>query len=239
MILYVRHVAIEGSGTLGSFLAREGCPSRTVALDAGEPVPSSLEGIDLVVILGGPMNVYQEREYPFLRDELVFIERAMKAEVPTIGLCLGAQLIARAAGAKVYRAPEPEIGFYSLAVTPEGRRDPVIAGIPNPVELFEWHEDTFDLPRGAVLLLRGASCAHQAFRLGRAVYGFQCHMETTRAMARQWVDEYLVHDRARQMSLRDRLEGEFSEREEHLRLVNQRLYGNLLTMMGVGTGRSH
>ncbi len=110
MILIIKHIDIEGPGTFGDFLTTKGEPFRIVELGAGEKLPSNLDGIHAVVVLGGPMNVYEEDKYPFLKDENSFIQDVLKKEIPYFGICLGSQLLAKAAGARVVRSPVKEIG---------------------------------------------------------------------------------------------------------------------------------
>src|SRR5204863_2879167 len=107
----------------------------------------------------------------------------------TLGVCLGAQLLAKAVGAEVYRHRQKEIGWYGIELTPEALDDPLFAGLPSTQTVFQWHGDTFDLPEGAVLLAKGATCRHQAFRLGRAAYGVQFHPEMTLEMVGDWLDQ--------------------------------------------------
>ena len=121
-----------------------------------------------VVILGGPMNVYQEREYPFLKKEDLFIKDVLREEVPLLGICLGAQLLAKASGAEVSKSPYKEIGWYDVELTEEGRRDSLFRGLGPTLSVFQWHEDTFAVPDGGVLLATGTLCRNQAFRVGGA-----------------------------------------------------------------------
>ena len=107
-----------------------------------------------------------------------------------MGICLGSQLLARACGAEVKKCASPEIGWRSVKLTPEGERDPLFSGLSPEPEVFQWHEDTFDLPPGGVLLAEGSHCRNQAFRAGKNAYGFQFHMEVTPEMIGSWIAEY-------------------------------------------------
>ena len=152
MIYYLQHVAIEGPGTLGDFLKEKGLASKTIALYNGDPLPKGFREMRGVVILGGPMNVYEEKRFPFLKQEDAFIRELIRRDIPTLGLCLGAQLIAKAAGARVSRAPVKEVGFRALSLTEEGKKDLLFSGLADrELSFFQWHEDTFDIPTGGEL----------------------------------------------------------------------------------------
>jgi GMP synthase-like glutamine amidotransferase len=132
---------------------------------------------DLMIAMGGPMGAYQEAEYSWLVDEKRAIREAVRAGRPFFGVCLGAQLLASALGAEVYRGPSPELGLNPVFLTEAARRDPVFRGFPRDLEVFEWHQDSFDLPEGAICLARSPRYGHQAMRVGRVAYGIQCHLE--------------------------------------------------------------
>lgn len=134
--------------------------------------------------MGGPMSANDN--LPFLQRELSLIAEAVRSEIPLLGVCLGAQLIAKALGEKVYRNPAKEIGWAPVTFTEAGRRDPLFAGLSASEMVFHWHEDTFDLPRNAELLASSAACRNQAFRAGNRIYGLQFHLEVTPVMIARW-----------------------------------------------------
>lgn len=183
-VLIIQHVDHEGPGTIRGAL-------RGFEVDIlkvyRERVPRSLDGYSALVVLGGPMGVYEEDRHPFLSDEMRLIEHAVKRGIPTLGVCLGSQLIARAAGARVYKGKAKEIGWYDISLTPEGKRDPLLLGLPSTLEVFQWHGDTFDIPTGGVCLASSALFANQAVRVGSA-YGFQFHLEVTADMVSEWIE---------------------------------------------------
>jgi len=173
---YLQHVEFEGPGSIASWCEKAGWELRCTRLFAGEslPLPGS---IDLLVIMGGPMSVNDELEFPWLAVEKQFIGNVIALGKPVLGVCLGAQMIANALGARVYPNAEKEIGWFP--VNGLGAPDTDVFSFPASVEVFHWHGETFDLPGGAVLLASSAGCAHQAFQYGRSVIGLQFHLETT------------------------------------------------------------
>jgi len=145
---------------------------------------------DLIVVLGGPIGVSDEPAYPFLRDELRLLERRLAAERPTLGICLGAQLMARALGAWVYPAPEKEIGWGEVQLTEAGRNGPLRHFVGAPV--LHWHGDTFDLPEGTELLVSTDICPNQAFSLGRQALACQFHTEINGRDLERWLVGHAV-----------------------------------------------
>jgi len=185
-ILIIKHVENEGPVTIGEYLKKNKIDSEPVELWRGDEFPDDLTGISSVVCLGGPMNVYDEDKHPFLKKEDVFIKETMKKGIPFFGVCLGAQLLAKAAGAKVYKAAEEEIGWSKIKLTDEGRKDKIFSGLDTDVlDVFQWHGDTFDIPKGGVLLAEGDKVKNQAFRIGSA-YGFQFHIEVDEEKLAEW-----------------------------------------------------
>lgn len=183
--LIIQHIENEGPGTLGVFLRREGIDLETVRLYRGDLLPPDPGDADLVVSMGGPMNACDDETHPFLAGETDFLRRAVETGVPTLGICLGAQLVARAAGARVYRAPVGETGWGTVTLTKAGTADPVTGVLPGTIPVLQWHEDTFDIPVGGLLLAESAVCPHQAFRIGKA-WGLQFHVEVEREMLAEW-----------------------------------------------------
>jgi len=171
----LQHVSFEGLGSIAEWLsARKSIVSYTRFFETpGLPAPDS---IDMVIIMGGPMSVNDEDEYPWLVREKRFIRDAANLGIPMLGICLGAQLIASALGARVYKNPVKEIGWFPI------RAVPAAAGnlqLPRECVAFHWHGETFDLPEGAVHLAESDACDNQAFQLNRNIIGLQFHLETT------------------------------------------------------------
>lgn len=190
MILIVKHIAIEGPGTLEYFLEKKDLGLRVIELGNGEPLPKDLSPFKAVIVLGGPMNVYEQEKYPFLKEEDVFLKEVIKKEIPLLGICLGAQLIAKACGAKVFKAPIKEVGWSKVSLTKEGQADPIFEGLKSECDVFQWHEDTFAIPEKGQLLASARSCPHQAFRVGKSAYGVQFHVEVTGKMIKDWAEAY-------------------------------------------------
>jgi GMP synthase (glutamine-hydrolysing) len=184
-VLATVHLASEGPGTLGSYLESVGVELVPVLLYAGEHLPENANGFDAIVSMGGPMNVYQEEEYPFLAEETTFLRNAINANVPVLGVCLGAQLIAKAAGAKVALAAAKEVGWCRVSLTDAGREDTLFRGLPETLEVLQWHEDMFHVPEGGQLLASSEACPNQAFRYRNAL-GLQFHLEITDEILKDW-----------------------------------------------------
>jgi GMP synthase-like glutamine amidotransferase len=133
------------------------------------------------------MNVDQVEQYPFLAREIAWIREALRAKLPILGLCLGAQLLAKALGARVTNQETPEVGWRQIMLTSAGAHDPLLSDIPSPATVFQWHGDTFELPVGGVLLAENEACAQQAFRFGTTAWGLQFHAEIGAAQIQAWV----------------------------------------------------
>ena len=184
-ILVLMHVASEGPGTLGTYLVAQGAELLTCRLYRGDGLPGSPDGLDAVVSMGGPMNVYAGDRYPFLEEEAAFLREAVSRDLPVLGICLGSQMIARACGAQVRLGACKELGWREVHLTPDGQKDRLFGGVPGSLQVFQWHEDVFEIAAGGVLLASGWECPHQAFRV-RNAYGLQFHVEATGGMLREW-----------------------------------------------------
>jgi GMP synthase (glutamine-hydrolysing) len=150
------------------------------------PPPNDPEGFDAVFVFGGAMHVDQEEQHPWLRHEDEVLKSLLAADVPTFGVCLGAQLLAKAAGARVGPAPEPEIGWYDVELTPEASADPIFGALPDRFRALQWHSYAFDLPPGALALATSPLCL-QAYRLGERAWGVQFHPEVNTPILEGWL----------------------------------------------------
>ncbi len=175
-IHYLQHVPFEKPGYIEAWAMAGGYPLTGTLLFGGGLIPS-VDDFDWLVVLGGPMNIYEEEKYAWLKGEKAFISEAIAARKYVIGVCLGAQLVADALGAKVAPNPKKEIGWYPVAST--GVKHPFASSLPSYFEAFHWHGDTFELPEGAVHLYQTEACPNQAFLFGDRVLGFQFHLEAT------------------------------------------------------------
>ncbi len=184
-VLIIVHVESEGPGTLGVFLVSAGATLRMARLYAGDSVPESIDGLDAVVSMGGPMNVYEEEEYPFLSHETTLLRKAIDAGRPVLGVCLGAQMIAKACGARVIKSPKEEVGWGQIFLTDAGKEDVLFTGLPPTLGVLQWHEDMFEIPEAGSLIATGNDCPHQAFRY-RNAFGLQFHVEVTRDILADW-----------------------------------------------------
>jgi GMP synthase (glutamine-hydrolysing) len=180
----IRHVVFEDLGALAGVLDARGFA--TDYLEAGRDDLTAAGDPDLLVVLGGPIGAYEDEAYPFVSEEARLIARRLDARKPTLGICLGAQLMARALGARVYPSGLKEIGWGRIDLTPAGRASP-LAPLGDPTErVLHWHGDTFDLPGGATLLASTGACANQAFAIGDFALALQFHIEVETANLARW-----------------------------------------------------
>lgn len=173
----LRHIAPEGPGRIASALSQAGLDVSITRIDLGEAVPRDLDDTAGLVVMGGPMGVYEADRFPHLAEEQKLIERALASEIPVLGVCLGSQLLAATLGARVYPGPRKEIGWFPVAKEPAAGDDALFADLPDRFTALHWHGDVFDLPDGAVALARSELTRHQAFRFGRNAYGLLFHLE--------------------------------------------------------------
>jgi GMP synthase (glutamine-hydrolysing) len=189
-VLALRHLAFEDLGLLDPLLRERGYTQveyRDAGVDALDD-PALADRADLLVVLGGPIGAEDDALYPFLRDELTLIERRLAQGRPLLGICLGAQLMARALGARVRPMSHgrKEIGFAPLALTEAGRSSP-LAALPVAAKVLHWHGDQFELPEGSRSLATTALCPHQAFMVGPNALGLQFHLEADPRRIEQWL----------------------------------------------------
>ena len=235
-LLVLQHVAHELLGTLNPLLKRAGFRIRYVNFARHPDAQPSLDGYDGLVILGGPMSANDAGRLPHLTTELKLIEGAMGRDMPVLGICLGAQLIAKTLGAPVYRNPEKEIGWYDVSPTDEAGSDPLLGGLQKAEKIFQWHGETFDIPRSTRHLAFSSICANQAFRYGAKVYGFQFHMEVDEPMIHRWLK--VEDNRVEVSNLHGANHIEFIYRETprhipRLREMSDRVFGAFIDLFGM------
>jgi GMP synthase-like glutamine amidotransferase len=185
-VLSVIHQADAASGVFGETVRERGAELAEWNIAAGSPPPAPPESYDAVLVFGGAMHVDQEDRHAWLRDENSLLQGLLERGMPILGVCLGAQLIAKAARAKVGPAREPEIGWYDVELTPEAGSDPIFSALPARFAAFQWHSYAFELPPGAVALARNPFCL-QAYRLGETTWGIQFHAEVSRGTLDDWI----------------------------------------------------
>ena len=234
-LLVCQHVAWEPLGTLDRKLRSSGFRIRYVNFGRDPLAKPSLDGYGGLVILGGPMNVDQVERHPHLATEVDLVRAAMEKGLPILGICLGAQLIAKAMGAAVRTADRMEIGWHDVKLTEEGAKDPVLSNVGEAPRLFQWHEDVFDLPAGATHLASSERCAYQAFRVGPNVYGFQFHLEVDERLVDRWLGVPMHLQQIESLGGEidpDRIRGETRERIASHRELADRAFGELVKILG-------
>ena len=184
---YFQHVPFEGIGNIEDWLIEHHATITGTHFFAHDPMPA-VDDIDLLIVMGGPMSVNDEAEFPWLIAEKHFIRTMITAGKPVIGICLGAQLITAAFGARVAANPHREIGWFKVNGIAHTANQKHLFQFPSEFSAFHWHGETFELPPGAQLLASSEACHHQAFQLGNNVIGLQFHLETTPILARSLLE---------------------------------------------------
>ncbi len=185
---WLGHVPFEDAANIGLYAEEHGYTVTDTQLYTDATLPP-IADIDALAIMGGPMNIYQHRDHPWLLKEKRFIEQAIEAGVPTIGVCLGAQLIADVLGARVAQNPQIEIGWFEVETATAADHEGLLPDLPSRFTAFHWHGDAFDIPSGATRLAKSEACPNQAFEYGGHVLGFQFHLE----YSAQSIEKMLVH----------------------------------------------
>ncbi len=185
-VLSVVHGGNARAGVFADVVLERGHAFEEWSLAWGKAPPRPVDAYDAVIVFGGSMHADQDDRHPWLREETLFIQRILDTHQPVLGVCLGAQLLARAAHAPVMPAPEPEIGWHEVELTPAAEDDPVLGALPKRFVAFQWHYYTYAVPAGAVELARSRVCT-QAFRLGEVAWGVQFHPEVTEEQIHTWL----------------------------------------------------
>jgi GMP synthase (glutamine-hydrolysing) len=220
-ILILQNALTDPAGYLGEQLQEkaivyDACKVEEEAL----PAPNSYAAI---IALGGPQHLYERKKYPYFDVEEAMIRQIVQQDIPFLGVCLGGQMLASAFNGEVKRHSETEIGFYDIPLTAEGIVDPLYAGFPGYHTTFHWHEDTFDLPEGSILLASNSITTNQAFRYGRRAYGIQYHIELTPEMLQEWMSHVDSQEEALDKDLVDAIlqdsQRQFALYRAHTRLM--------------------
>jgi len=182
-ILVFRHAPHEGPGYLADYLERRGLPLRLVRIDQQDPIPSSIDGVSGIALMGGPMSVNDNLSW--IPKVTRLIQKAVEADLPVLGHCLGGQLISKALGGVITLNSVKEIGWLPVTRVDNATARDWLDGLPREFEVFHWHGETFSIPAGATRVLASRDCANQAFVIGKTL-AMQCHIEMTGAMVREW-----------------------------------------------------
>ncbi len=232
-ILVLQNASCENLGSLETAIKSQGMEYQYKNLDRGDKVPLSLKGYAGLVILGGPMSVYETEKYPFLIDEERIINEAINKNFPTIGICLGAQLIAKVKGAKVFAGNKKEIGWYPIFLTHSGLNDSLFADFKTEITVFQWHGDTFDIPSGAIRLAGSELFPNQVFRIGEQIVGLQFHLEVTKEAIYKWMEEYKEELCDPQNGIdSNKIKRDTTEKIENLKKEAEKFYSNFFKLMG-------
>jgi GMP synthase (glutamine-hydrolysing) len=189
-IIVLQHVACETLGSIEDALGRAAVAHRYVRIHQGDAVPQEIADAAGLVVMGGPMSVYDNDKLAHLNEEMRLVESALRAGRPVLGVCLGSQLLAHVLGAKVYPGRQKEIGWHEVTLAPAASDDVLFAAAPRQFSAFHWHGDVFDLPAGAVALARSEITACQSFRHGANAYGILFHLEVIRPSVRSMIDSF-------------------------------------------------
>ncbi len=189
-VLVLQHIDCEPPGLIEELLREKKVSIQFARSYLGEKYPDDFSSYSGLIVMGGPMGVYEEKKYPFLKEEKKLLEKALKEEKPVLGICLGSQLLASVLGAEVKKGKQKEIGWHDLFLKEEAKKDPLFRQSPALFTALHWHGDIFSLPPGAFSLARSALTEQQAFRYGKNAYGLLFHLEVTAAMLPVWVDRF-------------------------------------------------
>jgi len=185
--LVLQHLEIEPPALIGDCLCKEGHTLETIHIHRRDTIPDNLTGYTGLIVMGGPASANDT--IPFIEKEINLLRSAIAQDFPVLGICLGAQLLAKAAGAKILPSPERELGWYRLLSTPDGKTDALFSSLPaEGLDVFQWHGETFLLPKEAKLLASCPKVPNQAFRLGSCQYGLQFHVEVDMPIIHKWID---------------------------------------------------
>jgi len=239
-VLVFQHVPAEPLGTLDPMLRQRGHRIRYVNFHRHPEAQPSVDRYDALIVLGGPQMPDQGERYPHLNVEMRCIERALKRDIPVLGICLGAQLLAYTLGGGVRAMDTWEIGWYELEPTASSPADPLFCSLVGPRPVFQWHGYTFDLPDGAIHLARSDTCENQAFRHGHHSYGMQFHLELDERLINRWLNltEYVgdIHLNGRGDDVQS-IRKQTHELIGHSIALSKEVFGQFLAPLGEVTGR--
>ena len=222
-VYIIQNWASEGPGHIRDYLDQSGHTSRLIRSYNGESLPDPAEA-EALIVMGCPTSVSEYLEHDNLKRLFACMAAALRHDTPLLGICFGGQMIAKILGARVEKNPVKEIGIYSAQLTEAGANDPLFAGFEREFNVFHWHGDTFRVPSGVELLVKGETCTNQAFRKGRAV-ALQFHVETTPADIPVWCDEY-ADEMVEVGKSKEELIAQFATHADRLAMLTPVLLGN-------------
>lgn len=234
-VLALQHIWDDPPGYLGEILYEHDIACDVVEVEK-EPIPDPTD-YQAIVLMGGPQHLYADEHLAYLAQEKAMLRQAVAADIPTLGICLGGQLLASALGAEVRQHHLSEVGFYQIPLTEAGRQDPLFAGLPDHQLAFHWHSDVFELPEGAILLARNENAPNQAFRYGERIYGLQFHIELNTELVNIWLRHPAYADEIRQLlndeHAPDRLEQEWEAYAVTYQVHTRTMFENFLRIAGL------
>ncbi len=240
-LLVFQHVPHEILGTFDPLLKESGFRIRYINFGRTPDAEPKVAKYDGLIVLGGPMCISQRENYPHLNTEIAAIREAMELDMPILGICLGAQLIAAALHARVHRNPVKEIGWYDVCATEAGKQDPLFRFFDGDEKIFQWHGDTFEIPHGAVHLASSPDCRNQAFRIGDRIYGLQFHLEVDAALIERWLKTPVHMRELEALPAAISAEKIRSETPQHIdrsTALGAKLFGEFIRLFSTRTRRS-
>lgn len=239
-----QHVPHEILGTFHPLLKEQGLRIKYINFGRDPHAEIDVSEYEGLIVLGGPMGVYEAEQFPHLKREMEQIEKAIQSNKPVLGICLGAQLIAATLGAEVAKAKKKEIGWFDIEVTEAGSKDPLFKNLKKREKVFQWHGDNLMLPKNAEWLATSPDCPYQAFRFGESVYGFQFHLEVDEAMIERWLNVPSMRSELVEFGGEravETVQQVTTERISHLKSLSEKVFSTYLDLYSskAKAGRTH